>query len=231
MSRSKACPVVEDMEKSNSQGPMWNEPSWRTIVAQRQGTSLDKWGIRCAATSHRPGDAATATPVNLQGSIAKANATRAAITKAHTALMESVEVATADTAAPARAADATAKAATANAQDAANPDDNRPDGSKALAIINHYDNDSNGIMHSAAANTQKGSAHDNSYADAWTLVPPGLNAGRDARGVPTALQKLRLELLQLLHTPQLLIQHLQPLPSLTTALVRVPWQPIQIIQL
>ena len=49
LSRTNVSPVVEGTCPKNSQGPMRTGPSWRSIVAQRRGTSADKWWVQCTS--------------------------------------------------------------------------------------------------------------------------------------------------------------------------------------
>ena len=81
LSRIKASPVVEDKAQNpKSQAPMWTGPSWRTIVAQRRGSSSDKRWIRCAANSRSPADAATATTITGKAAPSTNEATAAVAT-------------------------------------------------------------------------------------------------------------------------------------------------------
>ena len=81
LSRIKASPVVEDKAQNpKSQAPMWTGPSWRTIVAQRRGSSSDKWWIRCVANSRSPADTATASTINKKAAPRTHGATAAVAT-------------------------------------------------------------------------------------------------------------------------------------------------------
>ena len=49
LSRTKVSPFLEGNHPKNSQGPMWTGPLWRSIAAQRRGTSADKWWVQCTS--------------------------------------------------------------------------------------------------------------------------------------------------------------------------------------
>ena len=84
LSRTKVVTVVEGTPQNpKKQGPMWTSPSWRSIVAQRRGSSADKWWVRCGTG---PGsDDATATPAEISNTGTVAAATANATANASTA--------------------------------------------------------------------------------------------------------------------------------------------------
>ena len=78
LSGIKTGPVVEDKNQNSRtqnfkdpQAPMWTGPLWRSIVAQRQGFSADKWCVRCTGPGRKT---ATATETGATADGATANA-------------------------------------------------------------------------------------------------------------------------------------------------------------
>ena len=49
LSRTEVSPVVEGTPQNPKNPKGWTTPSWRSIVAQRRGSSADKWWVLCSA--------------------------------------------------------------------------------------------------------------------------------------------------------------------------------------